>query len=146
MEFNGEQVPMMISQQYTLSAGKKANLRKDLESWYGKEFNDDDLEKAGGFDLKKLLGKAALLNLKHSRDGKYANVVSVNPPMAEVAPQHYPSLWFALGKPDPDVWAQLGKKTREKIEKCEEVKKGQVTLPTVTEKPKTESASSESPF
>jgi len=148
MIFDGEKVPMMATKRYRLSSNEKATLRKDLESWYGKKFDDKELEKAGGFDMEKILGRPALLNIQHSPDGKYANVIGVNPVMkgVEVPPQHYPSRFFELGKPDADVWAQMSRNTRAFISDCEEVKKGQVTLPTVAEKPKTEAASSESPF
>lgn len=136
MEFEGEKKPMMSTKRYTLSSNAKANLRGDLESWYGKKFSDEDLEKAGGFDVQKLLGRAALLNLQHSEDGKYANVVSVNPPIKTkdgdgAAPQFYPSRFFELGNPDVDVWAQMSQKTRQFISESEEVKSGQVVLPKV---------------
>jgi len=148
MDYNGEKVPMMSTLRLTLSSNEKAKLRKLLESWYGKKFDNAELERAGGFDMEKLLGRPAILNIQHSADGKYANIVGINPLMkgTEPAPQHYPSRFFTLSNPDADVWAQMSKGTRKFIGECEEVKKGQVTLPTVAEKPKTESASSESPF
>jgi hypothetical protein len=143
MDFNGEKVPMMATKRYTLSSGKKANLRKDLESWYGRKFSDEELKKAGGFDVEKLLGRPALLNIQHSDDGQYANIIAVNPPMsgAAVAPQHYPNRFFDLSKPDPDVWAQISNGTREFISKCKEVVEGKVTLPKLAAKPVPENAS-----
>lgn len=74
---NGE--PQLIGKRYTLSHNEKANLRADLESWYGRHFDDKALDAAGGFDLEKLIGRAALINVIHSQDGKYANVASVMP-------------------------------------------------------------------
>ena len=144
MEYEGEQKPMMATKRYTLSAHKKSNLRKDLESHYGKAFNDDDLEKAGGFDVSKLLGRPCLLNIAHSPDGKYANVIGVNPPMkgdAGAAAQFYPSRFFELSNPNPDVWATMSQKTREYIAQSEEVKSGQVKLPSLTITPAPESTS-----
>ena len=131
MEYEGEKKPMMATKRYTLSAHAKSNLRKDLESWYGKKFKDDELESAGGFDLEKLLGRPALLNLSHSEDGKYANIETINPPIkgSEAAAQFYPSRFFELGNPGADVWATLSEKTRKFIAESEEVKSGQVTLP-----------------
>jgi hypothetical protein len=81
MEANdkGEQKPYTVRKQYVLSHGEKAMLRKDLESWYGKKFVTADLDNAGGFDLSKLLGRPAFLNVVHSDDGKYANITSINP-------------------------------------------------------------------
>ena len=50
-EENGEQ-PYMLSKEYTLSLGDKANLRADIESWRGKTFTQEELE---GFDLANIL-------------------------------------------------------------------------------------------
>lgn len=131
MEYEGQQKPMMATKRYNLSVNEKATLRKDLESWYGKTFDSKELEAKGGFDVEKLLGRPALLNLTHSDDGKYANVTSVNPPMkgVEQAPQINASRFFDLSAPSPSVWATLSQKTREYIAECEEVKAGEVTLP-----------------
>jgi hypothetical protein len=57
----GEQ-PMVISKEYTLSMHEKANLRRDLESWRGKAFTDDQAAK---FDITKLLGVPCMLNIIH---------------------------------------------------------------------------------
>src|SRR5690349_9346134 len=36
--------PMSIGRTYTLSMSEKSNLRKDLQSWRGKSFTDDEAE------------------------------------------------------------------------------------------------------
>lgn len=68
--------PLSISKKYTLSLGKKANLRADLESWRGKAFTEDEL---AGFDIGSLLGAPGMVTVKHNQsNGKtYANVASV---------------------------------------------------------------------
>lgn len=68
--------PFAISQEYTLSLGEKANLRKDLESWRGRKFTEQELE---GFDLKNVLGKACMIQVVHTAkgDNTYANVQTV---------------------------------------------------------------------
>src|SRR5262249_53682681 len=48
---NGE--PFVIGKFYTNSLSEKANLRRDLESWRGKAFSEQELN---GFDLAKILG------------------------------------------------------------------------------------------
>lgn len=128
MEWEGELKPMMATKRYTLSSGKKANLRKDLEGWYGRKFDDEELKESGGFIVEKLLGRPANLTLVHSADGKYANVAAIAP-LKEAAAQFYPSRFFELSNPSQDVWATLSQKTREYIASSEEVKSGQVTLP-----------------
>lgn len=52
--------PFMLSKYYTLSLHEKSNLRKDLESWRGKTFTEDELN---GFDVERLVGANCLLNV-----------------------------------------------------------------------------------
>lgn len=136
MDYEGEKKPMMATMRVSLSMGKKATLRKHLETWRGKPFDDAQLKKDGGFDIKTILGQPALLNLQHTSDGQYCNIVSINPPIkgSEAAPQYYPSRFFDLSAPDPDVFATLSQNTRQFIAESEEVKSGQVKLPSIAEK------------
>jgi hypothetical protein len=60
---NGEQ-PLVISKEYTLSMNEKSNLRKDLKSWRGKDFSEDE---ARSFDITKLLGAPCMLNIIHNQ-------------------------------------------------------------------------------
>ena len=131
MEYEGEKKPMMATLRLALSMNKKASLRKHLESWRGKPFDEEELKKSGGFDISTILGKPALLNIQHSSDGQYANITSINPPMkgSEAAPQFYPSRFFDLSNPSADVLATLSANTRQFIAESEEVKSGQVVLP-----------------
>lgn len=77
--------PAVIGKTYTLSLGKKANLRKDLEAWRTRPFTDDELH---GFDVTKLLGVPATITVTHdAKDGKtYANIASVG-----AVPKGYPT-------------------------------------------------------
>jgi hypothetical protein len=72
--------PFMLSKQYTLSLGDKANLRKDIECWRGKPFTSEEL---AGFDVERLIGANVMLNVIHStKDGKTrAQVAGLMPPM-----------------------------------------------------------------
>ena len=78
IERDGNVTPMTINKSYTLSLNEKANLRKDLESWRGRAFTD---EEAKGFDISKLLNVYCMINVTHSEtNGKtYANVASITP-------------------------------------------------------------------
>jgi hypothetical protein len=69
-------LPRAISKIYTLSLHEKANLRKNLESWRGKKFSDEELK---GFDLKKLLGAPCQIQIIHNvKDDKtYANISAI---------------------------------------------------------------------
>ena len=68
--------PYSASKRYSLSLHEKATLRKDLESWRGKPFTDEELQ---GFDVEVLLNKPCMINVIHAvRDGStYANITGV---------------------------------------------------------------------
>lgn len=77
---NGEQ-PHVISQEFTLSLNEKANLRKLLASWRGKDFTE---EEAKSFDVTKLLGATCFLNIIHKPKKTdpsvvYEQIASVSP-------------------------------------------------------------------
>lgn len=54
--------PFVVSKKYTLSMHEKANLRKDLESWRGKGYTDEEAERV---DITKLIGQPCLLAVIH---------------------------------------------------------------------------------
>lgn len=68
--------PYMVSQRYTLSLHEKAGLRKDLESWRGRPFTEEELE---GFDVETVIGAPCLLSVVQAASGGsvYANVKGV---------------------------------------------------------------------
>lgn len=95
----------MVSKRYTLSLHEKATLRSDLESWRGRPFT---IEEEAGFDVEKVKGINALLNIQHvsKATGTYANVVAIMPclasmGMAKLVPQGYER---AVAAPDADEW------------------------------------------
>jgi len=73
---DGEEKNRFVSREYTVSLGDKATLRKDLESWRGKRFTDQELQ---GFDLKNILGKPCQVQIIHTdKQGKvYANIAAI---------------------------------------------------------------------
>lgn len=73
-----QNLPRVISNSYRLSLHKKANLRRDLESWRGKVFTPEELE---GFDVYNVLGASCQLNIIHNEKDKkvYANISSIVP-------------------------------------------------------------------
>ena len=64
----------LVTKEYTRNLGEKANLRKDLKSWRGKDFEPEELK---CFDLEKTIYKPCQLNLVQK--GKWVNVDSVLP-------------------------------------------------------------------
>uniref|UniRef100_A0A6M3MAX6 Uncharacterized protein n=1 Tax=viral metagenome TaxID=1070528 RepID=A0A6M3MAX6_9ZZZZ len=73
-KFVGER--FVVSKRYTLSLHEKSTLRKDLVSWRGRDFTEEEL---GTFDLEKLVGVNCLLSIaQNEKDGKkYTNVASI---------------------------------------------------------------------
>lgn len=91
--------PFTIHKRYTWSTHEKATMRKDLEAWRGKKFNDSDFG-PGGFDVRNLLGVPCTLSIGHTeKDGSfYANITGIGPPMRGVnlPPQVNPSVFLSL--------------------------------------------------
>jgi len=76
-EFAGQ--PFIVTKTYTATLNERGNLSKDLESWRGKAFTD---EERAGFQLDVLAGVNCNLNLveKQSRNGRtYVNVAGIMP-------------------------------------------------------------------
>ena len=73
---DGEEKSRVISQTYTVSLNEKATLRKDLASWRGRDFTDEELK---GFDIKTIVGAPCLLSIVHkeSNGRTYANISGV---------------------------------------------------------------------
>jgi hypothetical protein len=76
---NGE--PVLHLAKYTWSFHEKANLRKDLESWRGRKFKDEDFAgPPNGFHIKNLIGVPCYGQIVHeqSQNGKtYANLSAI---------------------------------------------------------------------
>lgn len=70
--------PFLVTRTYTASLHEKATLRRDLEAWRGRPFTEKELD---GFDLEKLMGVGALLQVSHKprNDGQgvYAQLTSI---------------------------------------------------------------------
>lgn len=123
-EKDGKQVkaPRVISKKYTLSLGEKANLRKDLQSWRGRAFTDEEL---GGFDLVNVLEKNCMLQiLNTSKDGKtYSNISAVLPLYKGMTPAvpYMKPLYFSLEE-SFDIPEAVPQWVKEIIMKSEEFK------------------------
>lgn len=120
----GEQ-PFSIGKDYTLSMHEKANLRKDLESWRGKRFTDQE---AASFDITVLVGKPCMLNVVHrtsKSSGKiYADIASVTPlPKGFTCPdQVNDTIVFGYDPFQPEVYDSLPDWLRTKISGSDEFK------------------------
>jgi hypothetical protein len=114
---------MAVSKKYTLSLGKKANLRSDLESWRGKAFTPEDLK---GFDIGQLLGAACMVTIKHDKKGEktYANVASVTKfpaALKDMKPKARNDLQvFDVTEPNNVVYEVLPDWIKKQIDQCVE--------------------------
>lgn len=75
-EENGPQ-PYTISKEFTLSMHEKASLRKFLEAWRGRKFDESEAKK---FDITVLIGKECLLSIIHkeSKGKTFEEISSVS--------------------------------------------------------------------
>ena len=123
VEWEGRVMPMVIKKSYTVSLHEKAALRKDLASWRGKDFTE---EEAKAFDISKLLGAYCMVNVTTSENnGKtYSNVSGLTRlPTAfkdsKPAPVHS-NLVFDLDSPDMTIFSNFHEKLQEAIKKSPE--------------------------
>lgn len=112
--------PFVVSKFYTASLSEKANLRKDLVSWRGREFTEEELR---GFDAKNILDKPCMVNVTHTEKGK-AKVSGITPiPKGMTAPPRATDVLYFSLEPDEfkaptfealsDYWKDLIKKSPE---------------------------------
>lgn len=91
-EFAGK--PFLVGKWYTASIGEKANLRKDLVNWRGREFTEEELK---GFEVKKLLGVSCMLSLTPNEKGKVRVTGVMKPPAGTTCPpQINANTYFSL--------------------------------------------------
>jgi hypothetical protein len=117
--------PMSISKNFTLSLAEKATLRKDLQTWRGREFTADELR---GFELKNVLGAWAMISVIKAmgNNGKeYTNIAAIMsvPPAIKKAgmPEPHNDLkMFSIEEPDMTLFDSFSNGLKEKIGKSPE--------------------------
>lgn len=99
--------PFTVSKFYTASLGEKANLRRDLQNWRGREFTTEEL---AGFHAKNILGKTCMLSLTANDKGKTrVTGVMALPKGITVPDQVNPSVYFSLDEFSREVFEGLSK-------------------------------------
>lgn len=112
--------PFLVNKWYTASIGEKANLRKDLVNWRGREFTDEELK---GFDVKNILGATCMLSLTPNEKGKIRVTGVMKLPKGTEAPaQVNPPLYFSLERDEfsQPVFAALSEYWQGEIKKSPE--------------------------
>lgn len=80
--------PFLVSKRYSASIHAKSTLRKDLKSWRGKDFTEDEAKE---FDLESVVGAQAQLVIQHNEhEGTiYANVLAITKGKTKLSPRDY---------------------------------------------------------
>lgn len=119
VEINGEELPRVMSKEYTMSLGEKSTLRKDLQAWRGKVFTQEELN---GFDLTNILNVPCQLQIiQNEKNGKvYTSIASI---MAVPKSMQVESLeeTVIFDTYDSSTWDNITKIPKwicEKIKKC----------------------------
>ena len=125
-EEKGEQ-PFVVSKEYTLSMHEKSNLRKDLESWRGQGYSE---EEAKHVDITNLLGQACMLTIIHVPGKKdpsrtYAQIATVTKMMKGqiCPPQINPTKLLCYEDFDWELFASLPDFLKDKIKSSDEFKR-----------------------
>lgn len=126
LDRDGEKVklPKAFSKTYTASLGDKSGFYLHLRQWLGRALTDQ--ERRGGYDIKNLLSRTAILNIVHEtgKTGKiFANLAGIMPaPDGFVPPQINPSVSWEIEDLDKGIPQTLPQWIREQVMDSEEYK------------------------
>ena len=120
IEVNNEQLPRVMSKEYTLSLNEKSNLRKDLQAWRGQAFTEDELQ---GFDLLTVMNKPCQLQIiNEEKNGKTYNNISAimaMPKGMKVEPLEETTVFITNNPETWTNWEKIPKWIKEKVKKME---------------------------
>lgn len=130
------EMPMTISKEYTLSLGKKSNLRKHLDAWRGRPFTQEELQ---GFDVAKVVGAPCQLTIVHvekTGGGTYAKIEAITGlSKGTTCPaQVHKSVTYEIDQGMDETYKSMPEWIQKKIAACEEWK-APVTAPEPTVAP-----------
>lgn len=125
VKMDGGEMPMTISKEYTLSLGKKSNLRKHLDSWRGRPFNENEL---AGFEVSKVVGAPCQLTIVHTKNTQgntYAKIEAITGLAKGMTcpEQKHKSIKYEISdgnEQTSEVFKSLPEWIRKKIQACEE--------------------------
>jgi len=111
--------PLSISKNFTVSLAEKATLRKDLQTWRGREFTPEELR---GFRLETVLSHWAMISVTKAVGGngkEYTNIANINRvPMSikQMLPEgHNKCQIFSIENPDMALFETFSDNLRAKI-------------------------------
>lgn len=145
----GKSMPMTIQREYSLSLSEKSNLRKDLQSWRGREFTAKELE---GFAVETVCGVPCMLSVIHKQNAQkkvYANISAISglPKGVQCPPQVHKTIKYEIEQGGDEVYNSLPEWIRKKIAACGEWTRGADQPPqTVSTQPDVETEEEGDPF
>lgn len=125
----GTEDPMTIGKEYTCSLSEKANLRKDLAGWRGRDFTEAELQ---GFDVANVVGQPCVLSVinytkQNGSTGSKINSLSKLPKGSTCPPAVHKPIVYEIEHGRNDVFQALPEWIRKKIEACDEWQKPKPT-------------------
>ena len=116
------EVPKIIGKRYTASLHAKSGFRRDIESWRGRSFTDEELRE--GFSPRKVLGQPCQIQVIHQQNGSgktFAKIASILPyPKGETAPSPQSDLILFDIEEHSEIPAQLPRFLADRIRLSEE--------------------------
>lgn len=111
-------LPRAISRIFTRSLNSRANLRKTLISWRGRDFSEEELKL---FDLRKCLGAVCQVNVvhKYKNDQTYARVDSIIPLKERIKPEN-PLMFYCIEDDQMSLPEKMPSWLRNIIQKSDE--------------------------
>lgn len=120
VEINEEKQARQISKEYSFSLNEKSTLRKDLQSWRGKVFTDEELR---GFNLLNVLNVACQLQIiLEEKNGKqYNNIAGIMslPKGTKISPLDDVYYFDIENIETWSNWGRITKWIQERIKKAE---------------------------
>lgn len=116
--------PMTVSKNFTVTLAEKSTLRKDLQSWRGRDFTPDELR---GFELKNVLGQWAMITVVETENNgnTYTNISNINPVPAAIKKNGLPEgknelKIFSIDEPDMELFESFSDNLKNKIRQSPE--------------------------
>lgn len=116
--------PMTVSKNFTVTLAEKSTLRKDLQSWRGRDFTPEELR---GFELKNVLGQWAMITVVETENNgnTYTNISNINPVPAAIKKNGLPEgknelKIFSIDEPDMELFESFSDNLKNKIRQSPE--------------------------
>ena len=118
-EFNGEEKPMVMGAEYTVSLADLSKLKPIIEGVMGRKLSDAEKANFSQTDFEAMLGKSCMISVVHNEsDGNtYANIATVSPLLkgVPVPTQVNPNVIYDIAQGEDETFAKLPEFMQKKI-------------------------------